>query len=117
MLIRPIPTAAVLAAVTLAIAGCAAAGTLERLHVGAPTGRVAQEPVTTPYPPKGSGAEFTEYLAPVRPRNQYLVGGLLACAGSLVGVLLMLERRRILGLSLCATSVIAGLFLMLGRFP
>jgi hypothetical protein len=121
MLRRLIRAGSVVAAVALAWTATAGAPH-SPLDAGAP--RLApgawvavQEPATTPDPPRGAGAEYTEYIAPIHPRNQYLVGGLLACVASLAGALLMLERRRVLGLSICAAGVIAGVFLMLGHAP
>lgn len=63
---------------------------------------------------KGAGAEYVEYQAPFHFRNQFIVGGLVACAALLMGTLLMLERRsRLVGIALACSGVVAGALLMI----
>ncbi|HWF01054.1 MAG TPA: hypothetical protein VG248_14740 [Caulobacteraceae bacterium] len=61
-----------------------------------------------------AGAEYTEYYPPFRPRNQFLVGGLLAWTGVLAGGLAVMEGRRLIGLGLGGSVFVLGLLLMFG---
>jgi hypothetical protein len=64
-------------------------------------------------PPAGSGAEFVRYASPPEFHNGLVAGGLFAWAGVLIGVLMFLEKRRLVSLVLGGGGIVVGLALML----
>jgi hypothetical protein len=68
--------------------------------------RAATSPDITPTPPRGSGPEYTSYGYLPSVRNRFLVGGLLAWLGAMIGGLLLLDRRRMAALAIggCALA-------------
>ena len=58
--------------------------------------------------------EYVEYSSPYHPREQFLVGGLLAWMGVLAGCLAWIERRRVIGVSIGGGGLLIGLLLILG---
>lgn len=83
--------------------------------VGWGSGSAARaQPVPAADAQPAAGAEYTEYYPPFRPRNQFLVGGLLAWTGVLTGGLAVMEGRRLIGFSLGGGVFIVGLLLMFG---
>ncbi len=108
---------AVLGSALLLACGVASATTRAAVAAGVMQDgmQAATSPDMTPTPPPGSGPEYTSYGDSPSLRNRFLVGGLLAWLGILMGGLLMLDRRRMAALAIGGGAMAAGIALMLSE--